>query len=250
VVTRARAIRHIGPRGTAARILVGGAALGGAILVDLTAFEALLGLVVIPFTIATAVALRGPHAPPIRLLGARGHLLSCGLILAAALILVAFGGLIDAALLFYGTSMLVAAARGYAGCELFAISNWLWRRDDQIACALFAPIDLTEPRPATVELVHLEDCPHWHEAATRLGEAMRSSGLDPAGVRYRSVPTASAPADFPGSPTIVIDGRDPFPTPTPAGPTCRRYRTEHGLDVAPSLGQLAEVLPGPSCTRP
>ena len=52
----------------------------------------------------------------------------------------------DAALLFYGVSMLVAAARGYAGCEVLAVSNWLLRRDDQIGCLLFAPIDeLSEP---------------------------------------------------------------------------------------------------------
>jgi hypothetical protein len=31
----------------------------------------------------------------------------------------------DAALIFYGISMLLAALRGYGGCELLAISNWL-----------------------------------------------------------------------------------------------------------------------------
>lgn len=31
----------------------------------------------------------------------------------------------DAALLFYGASMLLAALRGYAGCEVLAVSNWL-----------------------------------------------------------------------------------------------------------------------------
>ena len=50
----------------------------------------------------------------------------------------------DAALLFYGTSMLVAAYRGYAGCEALAITNWLLRRDDQIGCFLFFPIDYLE----------------------------------------------------------------------------------------------------------
>jgi hypothetical protein len=45
----------------------------------------------------------------------------------------------DAALLFYGASMLLAAARGYAGCEVLALSNWLLRREDQIGCPVFAP---------------------------------------------------------------------------------------------------------------
>jgi hypothetical protein len=47
----------------------------------------------------------------------------------------------DAALLFYGASMLLAAARGYAGCEVLAVSNWLLRRDDQVGCVLFTPVD-------------------------------------------------------------------------------------------------------------
>jgi len=50
----------------------------------------------------------------------------------------------DAALLFYGVSMLVAAARGYAGCEVLAVSNWLLRRDDQVGCLVFSPIDHLE----------------------------------------------------------------------------------------------------------
>ena len=54
----------------------------------------------------------------------------------------------DAALLFYGGSMLVASARGYAGCEVLAVSNWLLRRNDQIGCAPFWPIDALEARYA------------------------------------------------------------------------------------------------------
>ena len=52
----------------------------------------------------------------------------------------------DAALLFYGASMLLAAARGYAGCEVLAVSNWLLRRDDQVGCLVFSPIDQLERR--------------------------------------------------------------------------------------------------------
>jgi hypothetical protein len=54
----------------------------------------------------------------------------------------------DAALLFYGTAMLVAALREYASCEVLAVSNWLLRRDDQVGCLLFEPIDRAERRPA------------------------------------------------------------------------------------------------------
>ena len=52
----------------------------------------------------------------------------------------------DATLLFVGSSMILAALRGYAGCEFLALSNWLLRRHDQIACAVFTPIDALEQR--------------------------------------------------------------------------------------------------------
>jgi hypothetical protein len=93
-----------------------------------------------------------------------------------------------------------------------------------------------------VVLVHLDDCPHWRAADERLREAMRLAGLDPAQLRYQRVTAEHAPADFPGSPTILVDGRDAFPSAAPTGPTCRRYATNRGLDLAPSLPQLLRVL--------
>jgi hypothetical protein len=52
-----------------------------------------------------------------------------------------------AAAVFYGVSMLLAAVRGRAGCEVTAISNWVLGRDDQVGCPVFTPIDSME-RPA------------------------------------------------------------------------------------------------------
>ncbi len=52
----------------------------------------------------------------------------------------------DAVLIFYGLSMLLAALRGYSGCESLAISNWLLKRDDQIGCLVFSPIDSAESK--------------------------------------------------------------------------------------------------------
>ena len=49
-----------------------------------------------------------------------------------------------AALLFGGLSLLVAGIRGYAGCEITAIGNWLLRRDDQVGCVVLSPLDLAE----------------------------------------------------------------------------------------------------------
>jgi len=47
----------------------------------------------------------------------------------------------DATLIFIGSSLLLAAHRGHSGCEFLALSNWLLRRNDQMACAIFTPID-------------------------------------------------------------------------------------------------------------
>jgi hypothetical protein len=49
-----------------------------------------------------------------------------------------------AILSFLGVSMLVAAIRGYAGCEILAIPNVLSGRDDQVGCVLYTPIDAME----------------------------------------------------------------------------------------------------------
>ena len=95
-----------------------------------------------------------------------------------------------------------------------------------------------------VVLVHLDDCPHWRTAEERLKEAMRVAGLDPSRLRYQRLGTEQAPADFPGSPAILVNGRDPFPTATQTGPTCRRYETEAGPDGAPSVAQLVSILTG------
>jgi len=51
-----------------------------------------------------------------------------------------------AALVFYGASMLLAALRGYGGCEVLVVSNWILGRDDQIGCLVLSPIDSAEGR--------------------------------------------------------------------------------------------------------
>jgi hypothetical protein len=45
---------------------------------------------------------------------------------------------------FLGLSMLLAAARGYAGCEVLAIPNTILRRTDAIWCPVYPPIDTAE----------------------------------------------------------------------------------------------------------
>ena len=146
--------RGIGPIGTVARVMVG-LLLAGSVAVGhwrsgfhLDAW--LLGPVGFP---AVLLALQWSRArrDPNRLV-ATGPLSHVGnLLVLVALYLTpqyapALSVISDAALLFYGGSMLLAAARGYAECEVLAISNWLLRRDDQVGCLVFSPLDQLERR--------------------------------------------------------------------------------------------------------
>jgi multidrug transporter EmrE-like cation transporter len=58
----------------------------------------------------------------------------------------AFSVTSDAALIFYGSFMILAGLRSYPGCEILALSNWIFGRSDLIACAPFTPIDHAEQR--------------------------------------------------------------------------------------------------------
>ena len=84
---------------------------------------------------------------PLRATGPVGHAVNAAII--AGIFLIPFPPDVrDAFALFYVASMAVAAWRGYAGCEVLAIPNWLLRRDDQVGCVVFAPLDELEARLA------------------------------------------------------------------------------------------------------
>ena len=53
---------------------------------------------------------------------------------------------------FFGLSMLLAALRGYDGCEILALPNLILRRQDAIWCPLYTPIDADERRRAFTDL--------------------------------------------------------------------------------------------------
>jgi hypothetical protein len=84
-------------------------------------------------------------------------------------------------------------------------------------------------------------------AEARLKKALLDVGGDPADVVYQQVTTAeqAAAVGFPGSPTILVGGVDPFAQPDdPTGLACRIYRTAEGPQPAPTVEQLRAVLTG------
>jgi hypothetical protein len=147
--------RAIGVWGTIARVAVG-TGLVGSVLYGHSArgwhpMAWLLGLLVFPLLVLVGQAWWARWRPaPVRAVGPLGHGINLAVFLALYLTwwyAPELDVLSDAALLFYGGSMLVAAARGYAGCEVLAVSNWLLRRDDEVGCAPFGALDALENQP-------------------------------------------------------------------------------------------------------
>jgi hypothetical protein len=146
--------RHIGAIGTTARILVGatfvGSVLAGHLTGEFTPGPWLLGLIGFPTAVLAwqwSRARRG--APRLRATGPLAVTVNIAVVAglyATPWYAPAASITSDAALLYYGASMLLAAARGYGGCEVLAISNWLLHRDDQIGCLVFSPVDRLEQR--------------------------------------------------------------------------------------------------------
>jgi hypothetical protein len=149
--------RQIGPIGTFARVIGGLAAIATPIALDgLSATEAVVAVVGLPLVSAIAAPLleRGFQHTAANALHGRHGICSapaCALIL----VLVIANNLMVAPStangnvtiwVWLGVSMLVAAARGYAGCEVLAIPNLLTGRGDQIGCLLYTPIDRAEAR--------------------------------------------------------------------------------------------------------
>lgn len=96
----------------------------------------------------------------------------------------------------------------------------------------------------TVTLLYFPGCPNWETAEANLRAALEEIGAGTA-VHRRVVDTVedAERLGFLGSPTVLIDGRDPFGEPgaTP-GLSCRVYRTDAGLAGAPTVAQLRAAL--------
>ena len=95
-----------------------------------------------------------------------------------------------------------------------------------------------------IDLLYVADCPNREIARSLVERAL--AGMDrSATIREREVRSREEAERLRmrGSPTILIDGRDPFAR--GAGPTemaCRLYDSDVGLSGVPTLRQLVEAL--------
>jgi len=95
-----------------------------------------------------------------------------------------------------------------------------------------------------IDVLHVADCANVERTRARLREALAGVGLT---VDIRDVevatPAEAEQAGMRGSPTILIDGRDPFAVDAAeTSLSCRLYHTADGFDGAPTVAQLHEVL--------
>jgi|SRR5580698_7115965 hypothetical protein len=95
-----------------------------------------------------------------------------------------------------------------------------------------------------VTVLAVPGCPHLPVLKERLAEAF--DGLPGVSVSCQVIATEeeAARCGMHGSPTILIDGIDPFAVPgQPASVSCRLYRDSDGrIGGAPSVSQLHRAL--------
>ena len=93
-----------------------------------------------------------------------------------------------------------------------------------------------------VELQYFDGCPNWMEVDRAIGLLADELGFD---LSYRRVetPEEAELMSFRGSPTIVVDGVDPFAAGGDGvGLSCRIYQTPQGPAGKPTPDQLRAVL--------
>ena len=95
-----------------------------------------------------------------------------------------------------------------------------------------------------VQFLYFDGCPHWELAQARLREALEVHG-EPVEVERVVVdtPEKAESYGFLGSPSVLIDGVDPFAEPAaPVALSCRLYRTPEGVAGSPTVQQLVAAL--------
>jgi len=94
-----------------------------------------------------------------------------------------------------------------------------------------------------VTLLYFDDCPNWVEADRHLTQ-LQADIPDMEISRERvETPEEAEQLGFRGSPSLLINGVDPFAdSDAPVGLSCRIYATPSGPAGSPTLEQLRNAL--------
>ena len=88
-----------------------------------------------------------------------------------------------------------------------------------------------------VELLYFDECPIWRVADRHLGSLAAELGGVTVTHHTVDTPEEAERVGFRGSPTILVNGLDPFAaTSDPVGGlSCRVYETPHGPAASPTI---------------
>ena len=98
-----------------------------------------------------------------------------------------------------------------------------------------------------VELLYFGGCPGALEALGAI-ERVVAGAQFAADVVPIDVGTGTPPG-FSGSPTLLVDGEDPFPATRTDATSCRLYKTPEGLRGSPTDAMLSEIFAERSGSR-
>lgn len=101
-------------------------------------------------------------------------------------------------------------------------------------------------RRIDVTLRYFVGCANWQTTHEQLRQVLDNQGMESVKITLELVETQedAEQSQFLGSPTILLDGRDPFAPPNASsfGLTCRVYTTPDGLAGTPTMEQLEAAL--------
>lgn len=96
-----------------------------------------------------------------------------------------------------------------------------------------------------VTIQYFDGCPHWKLAEQRVRRVLEGMSSDDVTLDYELIdsPETAERVGFHGSPTILVDGRDPFVTGIEqVGMSCRVFSTEDGIQGAPTEAEIRKLL--------
>lgn len=94
-----------------------------------------------------------------------------------------------------------------------------------------------------VTLLYFDDCPNWKDLDRHLQTLTTELGNLVVTRHLVDTPEEAERTSFRGSPSVIVDGIDPFADPdAPVGLSCRVYQTPGSLVGSPTIDQLRTVL--------
>lgn len=94
-----------------------------------------------------------------------------------------------------------------------------------------------------ITLQYFDGCPNWKITAEHLSQLVDEGLITTVDYELVDTDETAVARGFHGSPTVLIDGVDPFvDEAAPVGLACRVYRTASGLIGSPTLPQLRQAI--------